>query len=112
MQYRPIKEKGKFAKWLDDLDKRSGVYLIRKKACVGFHCQMLYVGESHTGRLKQTLMRHFQHWKGPTAGYHTDAAGVEVATVRCPASQAVELQNALIEEHRPRYNTQGKPDEK
>jgi hypothetical protein len=35
---------------------------------------------------------------------------VEVAVVRCPAARALDLQNALIAEHRPKLNTIANPD--
>jgi len=34
---------------------------------------------------------------------------VEVAVVRCPAARALDLQNAMIAEYRPKLNVAGKP---
>ena len=71
--------------------------------------EVVYVGESHTGRLDKTLMRHFQHWKGPTAGPTFPVSTVEVAIVRTPANKALETQNAIIAEYAPKLNVVGKP---
>jgi hypothetical protein len=70
---------------------------------------VVYIGESHTNRLYSTLLRHFQHWTGETAGPTFAASKVEVAVVRCPGNRAITLQNALIEEYRPRLNTASNP---
>lgn len=37
----------------------SGVYVIRRRR----GGKVVYVGQSHTGRLRKTALRHFQHWK-------------------------------------------------
>lgn len=42
----------------------SGVYGIRNKNTK----EVLYIGESHSQRLRGTLTRHLQVWQGPTAG--------------------------------------------
>lgn len=90
----------------------SGVYVIRSKR----NGLIVYVGESHTGRLYSTLTRHFQGWsrrKGfwGTAGFSKNDPGVtykrhlvEVATITTPASRAVALQDALIRRHAPTDN--------
>lgn len=84
---------------------RSGCYLIREKnGFLFFNGDVVYIGESHTNRLYSTLLRHFQHWTGKTAGATFAVSKVEVAVVRCPANRALNLQNALIEEYRPRLN--------
>lgn len=82
---------------------RSGVYLIRRAGAV------VYVGESHTGRLRKTLARHFQAWDGPTAGPTYPRKGTEVAVEIVAHGAAVDRQNALIAQLRPRDNIQGKP---
>lgn len=56
---------------LRDLDGKSGCYLIRID---GGPC--VYVGESHTGRLRKTLTRHFQDWRRASPG---GAKGLEYA---------------------------------
>jgi hypothetical protein len=106
LQFRPVKEGRAVAQWVKDLKGRSGVYVIREP---GFFGEMLYCGESHTGRLYATLLRHFQHWTGETAGETFAASKVEVAVVRCPAARARDLQNAMIAEYRPKLNVAEKP---
>jgi hypothetical protein len=98
--YRPIQTAGEWAAWLDSLKKRSGVYVIRRTRGRG----TLYVGESHSGRLRKTLMRHFWHWKGKTAGVTYDPDDVEVAVEPLPPSQAVTRQNELIHGLKPEDN--------
>jgi hypothetical protein len=66
-------------------------------------------GRKHTGRLYSTLLRHFQKWTGKTAGVTFSASDVLVAVVRCPASRALDLQNTMIEEFRPKYNVNANP---
>ncbi len=97
---------GRFPDWVQGLKGKSGVYIIRDKAIIE---EVIYVGESHTGRLYKTLIRHFERWKGKTAGPTFNASDVMVAVVRCPDSKAVELQNSIIAEYRPKLNDIGKP---
>ena len=106
LEFRPVKEGRTVAEWVKGLKGRSGVYLIRES---GFFGSVKYIGESHTGRLYSTLLRHFQHWKGPTAGPTFPVTKYEVAIVRVPAAKAVELQNTLIAEYRPELNVMEKP---
>jgi len=114
LEFRPVKDGGEIAPWVKALQGKSGVYLIREKAGalapVLDMAEMLYIGESHTDRLYSTVLRHFQHWKGKTAGPTFQASKVDVAVVRCPAARAVDLQDALIAEHRPKKNTAANPD--
>ena len=104
LNFRKVYEGKNPAAWVSGLAGKSGVYIIQARGG-----DILYIGESHTGRLKKTLLRHFQRWKGKTAGHTFDPDKIEVAVMRCPASSAVELQNNLIEEHRPEKNIVGKP---
>lgn len=96
------------------LEGDSGVYAIRSKATR----MVLYVGESHTGRLRRTLTRHLQGWgrdKGLWRGqfsahdpgliYPRDK--VEVRWWLTEASQAYETQNRLIRRLSPRDNIAG-----
>ncbi|HTX21604.1 MAG TPA: hypothetical protein VMD27_07090 [Candidatus Aquilonibacter sp.] len=94
------------ADWVKALKGKSGVYVIREPGIFG---AILYCGESHTGRLYATLLRHFQHWTGKTAGPTFPVSKVEVAVVRCPAARALDLQNAMIAEYRPKLNVAEKP---
>ena len=94
-----------FPQWLVDLDGKSGSYTIRQ------HGKVVYIGESHTGRLRQTLSRHFQAWSGPTSGPSYDRQGVDVAiTITAPA-EAVKTQNKLIARYDPRDNRRTAPTE-
>ena len=106
MQYRPVKERGEVLPWVKELKGKSGAYIIKERGLLG---SVVYVGESHTGRLKPTLLRHFQRWKGPTSGPTFDAGKIEVAVIRTPAARAVATQDALILEFEPKHNTVGKP---
>ena len=111
LEFRPVKQGRQIADWVRALKGRSGVYIIREKSgFLFFTGEVVYVGESHTNRLYSTLLRHFQHWTGRTAGSTFAVSKVEVAVVRCPANRAVALQNSLIEEYRPRLNTVANPD--
>jgi excinuclease UvrABC nuclease subunit len=87
--------------------KASGVYVIKAAGFLGLG-SVLYVGESHSGRLKQTLSRHFQRWKGKTAGptYPKDSL---VFVHRTKPANAIDVQNAFIAELYPRDNTLGNP---
>ncbi len=98
--YRPPYANGKPAAWLSELGDRSGVYVIRDARS---H-RVLYVGESHSGRLRKTLLRHFQKWSGRTAGPTYPPAGVEVALRLTPPPSAVAAQDNLICRLAPRDN--------
>jgi hypothetical protein len=80
---------------------KSGVYVIRSRESK----KVLYVGESHTGRLKKTLIRHFQAWTGKTAGQRYDRGSVEIAAIATPPGKAVALQDRLIVSLQPSDNT-------
>jgi len=106
LEFRLVKESRAVAEWVKALKNKSGVYIIRERGWLG---NVLYAGESHTGRLYSTLLRHFQHWTGPTAGPTFAVSKVEVAVIRTPAEKAIETQNAVIAEYQPEYNDKGKP---
>lgn len=111
LDFQPVKEGRAVAPWVRALKGKSGVYLIRQKeGFLFFAGEVLYCGESHSDRLYSTLLRHFQHWTGKTAGPTFPASKVEVAVVRCPAARALDLQNAMIAEYRPKLNTIANPD--
>jgi len=114
LEFRNVKEGRQIAEWVRGLKGKSGVYVIRKKAhpIIAFleMAETLYIGESHTGRLYTTLLRHFQRWTGKTAGATFAALNVEVAIVRCPANRALDLQNSMIQEFRPKLNIIANPD--
>lgn len=81
----------------------SGVYAIRDRRSR----RVLYVGESHTGALRRTLLRHFQAWRLPNRWY--DPTRCEVTWLRTRPSEAVKKQGAWIRELRPRDNSQDNP---
>ena len=114
LEFRKVKAGRQIAEWVKELKGKSGVYVIREKAhpIIKFleMAEVLYIGESHTGRLYTTLLRHFQRWTGKTAGATFAESKVEVAIVRCPANRALNLQNSMIEEFRPKLNIAANPD--
>jgi hypothetical protein len=81
---------------------KTGSYVIRD----GRSHQVLYVGESHTGRLFETLVRHMQQWNGHGSGisYVNERKRLEVAVVERPSDQAENEQYELIARLRPRDN--------
>lgn len=98
---------GDYPEWVRDLAGKSGVYLIKDRESG----RLLYVGESHSGRLKKTLLRHFQAWTGRTAGKKYDRGAVAVAVIMTTPAAAVARQDALILSLRPRDNETGaRPD--
>lgn len=107
LSYVPAKVGSRYHAQIRELAHASGVYVIRRKSSR----RVLYVGESHTGRLYDTLTRHFRKWSGPTAGYTCEASEVEVAIIRVPAPSAVAAQNGLIQRLRPHWNVNGFEDD-
>ncbi len=97
------KDYTRYASWVRQLVGRSGTYVIRDAGTR----LVLYVGESHTGRLHSTLTRHFQGWEGFTAGTTYDRFGVEVAVTALdgPSRGVVNTQVQLIRELEPTDNT-------
>jgi len=90
-----------FARWVRALDGQNGVYLIRDFASA----EVLYVGESHTERLYDTLTRHLQQWNGFGSGPTFQPERVEVAVILTDEPRdAVYLQYTLIQEYQPPYN--------
>ena len=101
LHYRPpYGPDGKPAGWVSAIGDRSGAYVIRDARTRA----VLYVGESHTGRLRKTLLRHFQTWRGRTAGPTYAPARVEVAVRFTPPPSAVAAQDNLICRLAPRDN--------
>jgi hypothetical protein len=104
--FRQVSSKGEYALWLSRTAGANGVYIIRKRATRSNKKPViLYVGESHTHRLRETLQRHFQQWKGETAGPTFDAARTEVAIeIFLIGDDAIRKQNQLIRRFRPVHN--------
>lgn len=115
--YRPVGDRGEaYPQWVRDLDGKSGVYVIRDATS---H-EILYVGSS-SGRLYDTLTRHFQtwrrykgFWKGQYAEGHDPGltykrASVEVAIRFTSATDSLDEEARLIQRLRPRDNLIGQP---
>lgn len=101
--FRPWNGKG-YDERLRRCRNLSGAYIIRRRA-TGVN---LYVGESHTGNLYDTVTRHFRAWSGETAGFTVDRGDVEVRIKTCPPSAAPGLQNKWIKHLDPRSNRYGR----
>lgn len=97
--WRAVYDDNKPAAWLPK-PGHSGVYVFKDRETGA----VLYVGESHSGKLRRTMLRHFQHW---TAGATYDAATVVAAVHLTTPERAVELQNRLIARMVPRDNEAG-----
>jgi hypothetical protein len=60
LTYRPVGARGEpYPDWVQALRGKSGVYVIRERDASGAPV-VVYVGESHSDRLYETLTRHFQ----------------------------------------------------
>lgn len=92
----------RYPSWMNRAREKSGVYIIRRRGVPAG--EVLYIGESHSGKLYETMTRHFQRWSGNTAGPSYPRQEVWVAFRACPASKAVAWQNRLICEMNPRDN--------
>jgi murein DD-endopeptidase MepM/ murein hydrolase activator NlpD len=121
LKYRPVGERDEpYPEWLRAIRGQSGVYVIRERDRDGDPI-VVYVGESSTGRLYETLTRHFQQWRrwkrfwGGYAGGHDpgvtyDRSRVEVAVKVTAPSDALDEEARLIRRLRPRDNIQGQID--
>jgi hypothetical protein len=101
LNYRPACDAhGNFLPWLNALGSLSGAYVIRKLGTV------VYVGESHTGRLGDTIKRHFYRWKdSPDRKHHTyPKCSAEIAVRLTPPGSAQGAQDNLIRRLKPRDN--------
>ena len=121
--YRPMGKRGEpYPEWVRDLDGKSGVYVIRERKRDG-STEIVYVGESHTNRLYDTLTRHLQTWRrwkgfwkgqygeGHDPGLTYDRDRVEVAVRLTSPSDALDEEARLIRRLRPRDNLLGQPAE-
>lgn len=90
---------GVLAQWFHAIDGKHGAYVIRHDAGT-----VVYVGESHSGQLQRTLVRHFQRWHSATNhAYDRQTHVVDVWVTTTPA-EAVALQDRLIRRLKPRDN--------
>jgi hypothetical protein len=114
--YRPVGNPGEdYPEWVRNLRGKSGVYVIRQDD------EVVYVGESHTNRLHETLTRHLQGWRrwksywrgqygeGHDPGLTYPRGDVEVAVRITPPSRALDEEARLILRLRPRDNLRGQP---
>jgi hypothetical protein len=125
LRFRSIGGSGeRYPDWVRALRGKSGVYLIRERQRDGSD-PIVYIGESHTGRLYQTLTRHFQTWRrdkkfwsgqytGSTShdpGLTYDREPCTVAVRILPAARAIDEEARLIGRLRPRDNLIGQPED-
>ncbi len=123
LSYRPVGARGDpYPEWVRDLRGKSGVYIIRERDDDG-EPTTVYVGESHTNRLRETLTRHFAEWRrwkgfwknqfaeGHDPGLTYDRERVEVAVKVTTPNRALDEEARLIRRLRPRDNLIGQPDE-
>ena len=75
---------------------------------------VLYVGESHSGRLYDTITRHFRKWRprkdrpwGKTGGVTFDRTRVLLSVVITSDADAVPVQYAEIQRLEPKLNQVG-----
>jgi len=122
--YRPIGSVGeRYPEWMRALDGKSGVYVIREIQADGSE-PPVYVGESHSGRLYQTLTRHFQTWRrykkfwakqyggqGHDPGVTYPRDKVTVAARVLSDERAITEEARLIAKLRPRDNLIGQPED-
>jgi hypothetical protein len=123
LKYRPVGSSGEpYPDWVRALDGKSGVYILRETQDDGT-AETVYVGESHTGRLYQTLTRHFQTWRRAKkfwAGQYTgsqshdpgltyDRDRMSVAVRVLSPDRALAEEARLIARLRPRDNLIGQP---
>lgn len=118
LEFLPVGMPGApYPAWVRALDGASGVYVIREFNDDTRAWQIVYVGESHRGRLYGTLTRHWQRWtRGTTDEYRHSAhdPGLTYARARCeaaaivtPDERARDIQDALIRWLAPRDNILG-----
>ncbi len=120
--FRPVGGPGeRYPEWVRALRGRSGVYVIRERADDSDgEAPIVYVGQSQTGRLYETMTRHLQEWsrrKGfwrgqfsandPGVTYPRDS--VDVAVLITTPSRALDEESRLIRKLRPRDNVIGRP---
>lgn len=124
LSYRPVGATGeRYPAWVRALRGKSGVYIIRERQRDG-STPVVYVGESHAGRLYQTLTRHFQMWRrhkrfwagqyggqSHDPGLTYDRARCTVAVRVLSAERAMDEEARLIARLRPRDNLIGQPDD-
>jgi hypothetical protein len=123
LRFRPVGNPAEpYPDWVRGLKGKSGVYVIRELDENG-EPLVVYVGESHTDKLYDTMTRHLQQWRrwkgfwkgqygqGHDPGLTYDRDSVEVATRVVPPEEAIELEARLISKYSPRDNINGQVEE-
>jgi len=122
--YRPVGASGeRYPDWVRALDGKSGVYVIKEVQRDGT-AAVVYVGESHTARLYDTLTRHLQNWQRQKKFWRDQFGGqghdpgltyprhrVLVAARVLPPERAMAEETRLIRKLRPRDNLLKQPDD-
>lgn len=122
--YRPVGASGeRYPAWVRALDGKSGVYVIKEVQRDGSE-EIVYVGESHSAKLYDTLTRHFQtwrrskkFWRGQFGGQGHDPGltyprhRVTVAARVLSPTRAIAEEARLIAKLRPRDNLLKQPDD-
>jgi hypothetical protein len=119
LTFRPVGARFEpYPGWVQKLRGKSGVYVIRE-----IDGPILYVGESHTDRLHETLTRHFQTWRrfkgwwqgqygeGHDPGLTYERGAVEAAVRITSPNEAIDEEQRLITQLCPRDNLRGQCDE-
>lgn len=101
----PVAADGRhLADWIGELrgSGASGVYLIRDARTR----QIRYIGESHTGRLFETMTRHLYMWNGKGSGpsYRPNLVELAIIVAETPLDDPVADQYELIQQHEPPDN--------
>lgn len=122
LTYRAVGKSGeRYPDWVHALKGKSGVYVIRERDAHG-RGVVVYVGQSNTGRLFETMTRHLQTWRrwkgfwrgqyaeGHDPGLTYDRARVDVAVRVTSPSESIEEEARLIARLRPRDNLLGQPE--
>jgi len=100
-------KKGGAYQWdpaLSSVQNESGVYVFRDRESG----EVLYVGESHTGRLYRTMLRHFHDSSGKFEGLgewvsHAPTR-LDYKVFLAPASAVPDLERDAVEHFEPRIN--------
>jgi hypothetical protein len=120
--YRPVGATGeRYPDWIRALDGKSGVYVIKEVQRDGSEA-IVYVGESHSAKLYDTLTRHFQSWRrskkfwtgqyggqGHDPGLTYPRHRVTVAARVLSPARAMAEETRLIAKLRPRDNLLKQP---
>jgi hypothetical protein len=84
--------------WVEALKGRSGVYAIKHRG------QLVYIGESHTDRLYETMTRHLQRWNLPSSHSYPRAECSVAVRLTSDPNEAPAIQAHYICDLNPRDN--------